>query len=113
LFPGLALAGAALAAAETVTLDASKTDGRFEGIGTLWLTSPKSSVSFFDRALRSTLPPANPHAPNGSIVVFEPSATSDEAQLREALAIAHVCKYSSEKFDFFSQAPGNHPLLEI
>lgn len=74
---------------------------------------PRTSVFFFDRPSRGALFLAKSYAETGSLVVFEPSGRSDEAQLSEALSIAHICKYSSEQFDSFRWKPGHQPLLEI
>jgi sugar/nucleoside kinase (ribokinase family) len=58
---------------------------------------------FMDRLSRSALMLAKQAADAGAVVVFEPSAKSDEKQLAEALKIAHVIKYSDDRF---SRIPG-------
>lgn len=57
-----------------------------------------AKVFFMDRLSRSALFLAKEAADLGAAVVFEPSAKSDEKLLSEALAIAHVIKYSDERF---------------
>jgi fructokinase len=58
---------------------------------------------FMDRLSRSALLLAKQAAHYGAVVVFEPSAKSDEKLLAEVLKIAHIVKYSDERF---SRVPG-------
>jgi len=58
---------------------------------------------FMDRLSRSALLLAKQAADYGAVVVFEPSAKSDEKLLAEVLKIAHIVKYSDERF---SRVPG-------
>jgi len=53
---------------------------------------------FMDRLSRSALVLAQRASENGAVVVFEPSAKSDEKLLSEALKIAHIVKYSDDRF---------------
>jgi sugar/nucleoside kinase (ribokinase family) len=70
---------------------------------------------FMDRLSRSALLLAKRAADAGAVVMFEPSAKSDEKMLREALQIAHIVKYSDERF---AQIPhvmesGSSTLIEV
>ncbi len=58
---------------------------------------------FMDRLSRAALLLAKQAADYGAVVVFEPSAKSDEKLLAEALKLAHIVKYSDERF---SRVPG-------
>lgn len=62
-----------------------------------------AAVFFMDRVSRSALLLAERAAKNGAVVVFEPTAKSDERLLGQALNIAHIIKYSS---DHFKSMPG-------
>lgn len=53
---------------------------------------------FMDRLSRSALLLARQAADCGAVVVFEPSAKADEKLLAEALKIAHIVKYSDQRF---------------
>jgi len=57
----------------------------------------KPSVFFMDRVSRGALMLAKASSQEGAIVVFEPSKIKDEKNVREALALAHILKYSHEK----------------
>lgn len=63
----------------------------------------QAKVFFMDRLSRSALFLAKEAADFGAVVVFEPSAKSDERLLSEALEIAHVIKYSDDRF---TRVPG-------
>jgi len=56
-------------------------------------------VFFIDRLSRGALILAKCAAQKGALVVFEPSANSDEKQLSEVLQIAHVLKYAADRFE--------------
>jgi sugar/nucleoside kinase (ribokinase family) len=56
------------------------------------------TVFFMDRLSRASLMLASAAAARGAVVVFEPSARSDDRLLREALRIAHIVKYADERF---------------
>lgn len=58
----------------------------------------QAKAFFMDRLSRSALVLAKQAADVGAVVVFEPSAKSDETLLAEALEIAHVIKYSEDRF---------------
>lgn len=75
--------------------------------------APKTEVFFFDRASRGALILAKAYAQSGALIVFEPSGKSDEGLLNEALSLAHICKYSAERFDAFRWSSAQRPLLEI
>jgi len=63
----------------------------------------RAKAFFMDRLSRSALFLAKEAADVGAVVVFEPSAKSDEKLLSEALEIAHILKYSDERF---ARVPG-------
>ena len=70
---------------------------------------------FMDRLSRSALLLAKQAADYGAVVVFEPSAKSDEKQLAEVLKIAHIVKYSDERFSRVpgALARGSATLIEV
>lgn len=72
-------------------------------------------VFFFDRSSRGTLLLATAFAERGALVVFEPSGVGDSALYEEALAIAHVLKYSRERMPGLAERrlPARPRLLEI
>jgi fructokinase len=55
------------------------------------------AVFFMDRLSRATLSLAAEASKRGAIVVFEPSGKSTEKLMAEAIALAHIVKYSSER----------------
>jgi len=74
-----------------------------------------AKVFFMDRLSRAALLLAQQAAENGAVVVFEPSAKSDEKLLREAVGIAHVIKYSDQRFEkvLGAMERGSATLVEI
>jgi len=72
-------------------------------------------VFFFDRASRGALLLAEAFAARGALVVFEPSGRSEPKLFSEALAVAHVLKYSRERLpDLATSGPESRArLLEI
>jgi fructokinase len=74
-----------------------------------------ASAFFMDRLSRSALVLAKQAADHGAVVVFEPSAKSDEGLLGEALQIAHIIKYSDERFARIAGAmeKGSGTLVEV
>lgn len=70
---------------------------------------------FMDRLSRSSLLLAKRAADSGAVVVFEPSAKSSEKLLGEAMKIAHIVKYSDERFTRLPGAmdPDNATLVEV
>jgi sugar/nucleoside kinase (ribokinase family) len=71
------------------------------------------SVFFFDRASRGALVLASAYAASGSLIVFEPSGRAEDQLQKEALRLAHVCKYSTERFEGFHWTGDTRPLLEV
>ena len=72
------------------------------------------TVFFLDRVSRGALMLARASAAKGAIVVFEPSGVGEPRLFREALALAHILKYSHERLGHLGElelAVG--PLLEI
>lgn len=61
-------------------------------------SSQKSNVFFIDRLSRSALTLAKNASDNGALVFYEPSSKGDEKYLQEILKIAHVVKYSDQRF---------------
>jgi fructokinase len=55
-------------------------------------------VFFFDRCSRSSIDMAARFRDGGAIVVFEPSSYGDPNLFEEAAALAHVVKYSQERW---------------
>lgn len=71
-------------------------------------------VFFLDRLSRGALTLAQSCANQGAIIVFEPSGIKEENLFNEAMALAHIVKYSQERLvniDAFNRSSG--PLLEI
>jgi fructokinase len=75
----------------------------------------EAKAFFMDRLSRSALLLAKQAADGGAVVVFEPSAKSDEKQLSEAIKIAHVIKYAAERFERIPGAmeQGSSTLIEV
>lgn len=74
-----------------------------------------ASVFFMDRLSRAALLLAKQAAADGAVVVYERSARSDEKLLEEAVKIAHVIKYSDQRFAQMRGAMerGSATLVEI
>lgn len=75
----------------------------------------QAKTFFMDRLSRSALYLAKQAADFGAVVMFEPSAKSDERLLEEALELAHIIKYSDDRFARVPGAMerGNATLVEI
>ena len=58
----------------------------------------KSEVVFIDRASRSSLVLAEDSSKRGAVVYFEPSSASNPKHFAEMLGLAHVIKYSHDRF---------------
>lgn len=73
------------------------------------------SVFFFDRLSRGALVLAEALGKLGALVVFEPIGIGDPKLFKEALQLAHVLKYSSERLRSFELSEWDTPqhLLEI
>ena len=56
------------------------------------------SVFFFDRLSRAALSLAKIAASQGAVVVFEPSSKGREHLMDEAINVAHIVKYSHQRF---------------
>jgi fructokinase len=88
----------------SITLSAV-TDGEIVSNGT---------VFFFDRVSPATLRLAKNAASAGAIVVFEPSARTDERSLEAALAATHILKYADQRMKFeSSRRPSPSVLMEV
>jgi len=75
---------------------------------------PVTSVFFFDRVSRGTLILADAAAKGGALVVFEPSGIGDRSLFDEALRLAHIVKYSSDRLAEIREPRSTEvPLLEI
>lgn len=74
-----------------------------------------ASMFFMDRLSPAALLLAQQAAASGAVVVFEPSARSDEKLLREAVKIAHIVKYSNHRFARIPGAMGrgSATLVEV
>ncbi len=59
---------------------------------------PGIKAVFMDRLSPAALLMAKSAADYGAIVIFEPSAKCDERQLAQAVKLAHVIKYSDDRF---------------
>lgn len=76
---------------------------------------PGTKAFFMDRLSPAALLMAKSAADNGAVVVFEPSAKCDEKQLEQAVKLAHVIKYSDDRFAAVHGAMevGSATLLEV
>lgn len=74
-----------------------------------------ASVFFLDRLSRGILALATEASARGALVVFEPSGRSTEKLMAEAVALAHVVKYSDDRLASVRGVMGNDSaaLLEV
>ncbi|HQQ74866.1 MAG TPA: hypothetical protein PK031_06905 [Pseudomonadales bacterium] len=71
-------------------------------------------VYFFDRATPANIELARHYKDLGSIIYFEPSAKADPKHLKNALLLADVVKYSSQRFqDSLCSTYKIKPFIEI
>jgi sugar/nucleoside kinase (ribokinase family) len=85
-----------------------------KNVSSLTSSLPKPSVFYFDRATRASIELAKFYKNQNSLIFFEPSANSDLQLFEEALAIAHVVKFSSDRIkNYQSTYPTSNALLEI
>lgn len=76
---------------------------------------PTHDLFFFDRPSRGALDLATHSADSGAIVFFEPSGRGNPAHFKEALELAHVVKFSCERFrrsDILPQLRSAHLAIE-
>jgi fructokinase len=59
---------------------------------------PKPEVFFFDRCSRGAVELAAAFRRTGALVVFEPSSQGDPSIFQDALGLAHIVKYSHERW---------------
>lgn len=75
---------------------------------------PRADVFFFDRDSPGSLLLARHCRDHGALVVYEPNYAGPESQLDEALAVAHVLKFSRDKLGGLPERRAlNGPLLII
>lgn len=75
---------------------------------------PPASVFFLDRPTKLGVALAQHYADNGAIVVFEPSAIGDDADLfGRAVTSAHIIKYADERIDSLEQFELRPQAIEI
>ena len=78
------------------------------------LQLPQAATFFFDRVSPGAIRLARHAAESGSLVVFEPSASSDSHRLGEALGVAHIVKYSIDRLESLGDfRRGEGPRLVI
>ncbi|MBI2266242.1 MAG: carbohydrate kinase [Armatimonadetes bacterium] len=71
-------------------------------------------IFFLDRVSRGALLLAKACAEKGALVFFEPSGFGEPRLFKEALALAHILKYSHERVKAFNSLEnGAGPLVEI
>lgn len=68
-----------------------------DAIETVAANLPGAAVFFMDRLSRAALSLASTASAQGALVVFEPSAKSDEKLFAEAIQLAHIVKYSDQR----------------
>lgn len=75
----------------------------------------RAQAFFLDRLSPASVLMARKAANSGAVVIFEPSAKCDERQLSEVVKIAHVIKYSDDRFASIKGAmgPSSATLLEV
>lgn len=74
---------------------------------------PTADIFFMDRVSKAALILAKQCANNGALVVYEPSVRSDPELEYEALQLAHIVKYSNERFENYIDEFNTNVLLEI
>jgi len=74
---------------------------------------PASDIFFMDRVSKAALMLAKQCANKGALVVYEPSVRSDPDLEFEALKLAHIVKYSNERFENYIDEFNTNILLEI
>jgi fructokinase len=76
---------------------------------------PGTAVFFMDRLSRAVLTLAARASAEGAVVVFEPSGTSGEKLVAEAIQLAHVVKYSDQRLAAIGSAMqvGSATLVEV
>lgn len=75
---------------------------------------PGASVFFLDRVSRGTLQLASRAAESGALVFFEPSSRGEPRLFAEALELAHVVKYASQRIAELADAsPNRSRILEV
>jgi sugar/nucleoside kinase (ribokinase family) len=86
-----------------------------EAIETVSPSLRGTSAFFIDRLSRAGIELAKLAAAEGAVVVFEPSAKSDAKLLREALKVAHIVKYASQRMPKIDDimVNGTSVLLEV
>jgi sugar/nucleoside kinase (ribokinase family) len=67
-------------------------------LGAVLADAPSPEVFFFDRCSRSSIDMAERFRDGGAIIVFEPSSYGDPDLFEEAAALAHIVKYSQERW---------------
>jgi sugar/nucleoside kinase (ribokinase family) len=71
---------------------------------------PSIDVFFFDRTSAGALYLARNAAEKGALVVFEPSASSGPNGLNRAMEVAHIVKYSRDRFSGLDEFAGAQKL---
>lgn len=85
-----------------------------KNVSNLTNSLPRTSVFYFDRVTRASIELAKFYKNQNSLIFFEPSANSDTQLFEEALAIAHVVKFSSDRIkNYQSTYRTSSALLEI
>lgn len=65
----------------------------------------EAQVFFFDRASRSSIQLAQHFRESGAIIYFEPSGIGEPRLFREAVEVAHVVKYASDRLTALVDLP--------
>lgn len=68
-----------------------------DAIETVAASLPGAAVFFMDRLSRAALSLASIASAQGAVIVYEPSARSDEKLFAEAIQLAHIVKYSDQR----------------
>ncbi|MBS1668946.1 MAG: hypothetical protein JST58_16345 [Bacteroidetes bacterium] len=73
-----------------------------------------ANVFFFDRVSRAALDLAYSYKKAGSLIFFEPSSIKEDTQFKEAIELADIIKFSSERIRSFSEKfPEKQAFLEV
>lgn len=68
-----------------------------DAVETVAANLPGTAVFFMDRLSRAALSLASAASAQGAVIVYEPSAKSDEKLFAEAIQLAHIVKYSDQR----------------
>lgn len=86
---------------------------RIADVESLFPRLPDANAFFFDRVSPAALRLASHYREAGALIVFEPSGVGDPLHFLEAVACAHVVKYSCQRLQEGDIPPTNGPKLVV